>query len=148
MLIVLPPQHPMAASPRIDLRSIAHETLIMFPRAIAPVLYDEVISACQRAGFSPQLGQESTQVASAVSMVAAGFGVSIVPNSIRQVHAGVTYHAIDGTQPKAQIVLACRLGEFSRVVRDFMDVAKRVVRDRKAADTARDQNGSSVPPTP
>jgi DNA-binding transcriptional LysR family regulator len=148
MLIVLPPQHAMAVSPRINLRSIAHETLIMFPRALAPVLYDEVISACQRAGFSPQLGQESTQVASAVSMVAAGFGVSIVPSSIRQVHAGVTYHAIDGTQPKAQIVLACRLGEFSRVVHDFMDVAKRLVRDRKAADTARDPNGSRVPPTP
>jgi hypothetical protein len=81
-------------------------------------------------------------------MVAAGFGVSIVPNSIRQVHAGVTYHAIDGTQPKAQIVLACRLGEFSRVVSDFMDVAKSLVRDRKAADTAGDPNGSPVPPTP
>ncbi|MGF7137153.1 DNA-binding transcriptional LysR family regulator [Paraburkholderia sp. EB58] len=134
MLIVLPPQHALAASPSIDLRSIAHETLIMFPRAIAPVLYDEVMSAYQRAGLTPQLGQESTQVASAVSMVAAGFGISIVPNSIRQIHAGVSYHAIEGAQPKAQIVLAYRFGEFSRVVRDFVDVAKRSVRDRKVDD--------------
>ncbi|CAB3809938.1 HTH-type transcriptional regulator BenM [Paraburkholderia ultramafica] len=136
MLIVLPPQHPMAASPCIDLRSIAHETLIMFPRAIAPALYDEVISACQRAGFTPLLGQESTQVASAVSMVAAGFGVSVVPNSIRQVHAGVSYHAIEGTRPKAQIVLAYRSGEFSRVVRNFVGLAKRLVQERSAVDAA------------
>src|SRR5260370_41258815 len=54
MLIVLPPQHPMAASPRIDLRSIAHETLIMFPRAIAPVLYDEVPASARNSGRRPR----------------------------------------------------------------------------------------------
>jgi DNA-binding transcriptional LysR family regulator len=131
MVIVLPPQHRLAGETSISLQSLAQETLIMFPRSIAPVLYDEVMSACQRAGFSPQLGQESTQVASAVSMVAAGFGVSIVPHSIRQVAAtGVTYHAIDGPGPRAQIVIAYRSTEFSKVVRDFLGVAQRLTMHR------------------
>ncbi|MEA3118109.1 MAG: hypothetical protein QOI13_1379 [Paraburkholderia sp.] len=145
MLIVLPPQHPLARVPRIDLHSIAPETLILFPRTIAPVLYDEVISACQRAGFSPRLGQESTQVASAVSMVAAGFGISIVPHSIRQVHAtGVTYHAIEGPQPTAQIVLAYRAGEFSRVVRDFVGIARRQASAHKNAGAQIDREPVSL----
>jgi DNA-binding transcriptional LysR family regulator len=131
MVVALPPQHRLGGEAGISLQSLAQETLIMFPRSIAPVLYDEVMSACQRAGFSPQLGQESTQVASAVSMVAAGFGVSIVPQSIRQVAAtGVTYHAIDGPGPKAQIVIAYRSTEFSKVVRDFLEVARRLTRNR------------------
>ena len=131
MVVALPPQHRLGGEADISLQSLAQETLIMFPRSIAPVLYDEVMSACQRAGFSPQLGQESTQVASAVSMVAAGFGVSIVPQSIRQVAAtGVTYHAIDGPGPKAQIVIAYRSTEFSKVVRDFLEVARRLTRNR------------------
>jgi DNA-binding transcriptional LysR family regulator len=131
MVVALPPQHRLGGEAGINLQSLAQETLIMFPRTIAPVLYDEVMSACQRAGFSPQLGQESTQVASAVSMVAAGFGVSIVPQSIRQVAAtGVTYHAIDGPGPKAQIVIAYRSTEFSKVVRDFLEVARRLTRNR------------------
>ena len=131
MVVALPPQHRLGGEAGISLQSLAQETLIMFPRTIAPVLYDEVMSACQRAGFSPQLGQESTQVASAVSMVAAGFGVSIVPQSIRQVAAtGVTYHAIDGPGPKAQIVIAYRSTEFSKVVRDFLEVARRLTRNR------------------
>ena len=131
MVVALPPQHRLGGEAGISLQSLAQETLIMFPRSIAPVLYDEVMSACQRAGFSPQLGQESTQVASAVSMVAAGFGVSIVPQSIRQVTAtGVTYHAIDGPGPKAQIVIAYRSTEFSKVVRDFLEVARRVTGNR------------------
>ncbi|MFD1561173.1 LysR family transcriptional regulator [Paraburkholderia silviterrae] len=135
MVIVLPPKHRLAGRTGIQLHSLAQETLIMFPRSIAPVLYDEVISACQRAGFSPQLGQESTQVASAVSMVAAGFGVSIVPHSIRQLAAtGVTYHAIEGPAPRAQIAIACRSTEFSKVVRDFMEVARRASKDRHHGD--------------
>ncbi|MGF6870875.1 LysR family transcriptional regulator [Paraburkholderia sp. MM5477-R1] len=139
MLVVLPPQHELAGRASISLHSLAQETLILFPRAIAPVLYDEVISACQRAGFSPQLGQESTQVASAVSMVAAGFGVSLVPHSIRQVAAaGVTYHAIEGPQPKAQIVIAYRSTAFSKLVRDFVDVARRLSKNRIDA-TAQDR---------
>jgi DNA-binding transcriptional LysR family regulator len=64
-------------------------------------------------------------------MVAAGFGVSIVPQSIRQVAAtSVTYHAIDGPGPKAQIAIAYRSTEFSKVVRDFLEVPRRLTRNR------------------
>ncbi|MBP0594090.1 LysR family transcriptional regulator [Paraburkholderia sp. LEh10] len=135
MLVVLPPQHRLADSTRISLADVAHERLILFPRSIAPVLYDDVISACQRAGFSPHLGQESTQVASAVSMVAAGFGVTVVPHSIRQLHhPDVTYHEIEGVQPTAQIVVAYRSDEFSKVVRDFIHAAQRETRRHNAGE--------------
>jgi DNA-binding transcriptional LysR family regulator len=135
MLLVLPPQHMLSSSERISLAEVAHERLILFPRSIAPVLYDDVISACQRAGFSPQFGQESTQVASAVSMVAAGFGITVVPYSIRHLHAlGVTYHEIEGPQPTAQIVVAYRSDEFSKVVRDFIDVAKLEAKKHKTGE--------------
>jgi len=125
MLVVLPARHALAGADRVPLDALAAERLIMFPRAIAPVLYDDVIAACQHCGFSPQLGEQSTQVASAVSMVAAGFGVTIVPNSIRDLHPqGVTYHEIEGTQPTARVLLAYRYDDHSKVVRDFVDVAK------------------------
>jgi hypothetical protein len=59
------------------------------------------------------------------------FGISIVPHSIREVAAtGVTYHAIEGPQPKAQIVLAYRSTGFSKVVRDFLEIARRLTRNR------------------
>jgi DNA-binding transcriptional LysR family regulator len=125
MVLVLPPAHRLSGSAGISLEEVAQEQLILFPRSIAPVLYDDVIAACQRAGFSPEIGQESTQVASAVSMVSAGFGITLVPDSIQHLHhSGVTYHEIAGPQPTAQIVVAYRSDEYSRVVRDFINVAK------------------------
>jgi hypothetical protein len=49
----------------------------------------------------------------------------IVPHSIRQLAAtGVTCHAIEGPQPKAQIVTAYRSTEFSKVVPDFLEIGQ------------------------
>jgi DNA-binding transcriptional LysR family regulator len=135
MLVVLSSQHVLAEADSVRLDALAGERFIMFPRSIAPVLYDDVISACKRCGFSPQLAQESTQVASAVSMVAAGFGVTVVPNSIRDVHPrGVTYHEIEGVQPTARVLLAWRCDEFSRAVRDFVDEARRAGKRYRSAN--------------
>ena len=113
---------------------LSEETVILFPREIAPVLYEEIISACERSGFVPKLGQESSQVASAVSMVAAGFGISIVPQSIEQFHTeGVTYRPIGGNAPNASIALAYRAAERSKVILNFATIAKQVIQEEATA---------------
>jgi DNA-binding transcriptional LysR family regulator len=82
MMIVLPDSHPRAGDRSMPLAALAPDTFILFPRTIGPGLHDAIIASCQRAGFSPKLGQEASQTLSIIYMVAAGFGVSIVPQSI------------------------------------------------------------------
>ena len=126
MRIVLPAAHPRADSRSMPLSALAQETLILFPRTIGPGLHDSIIASCQRAGFSPALGQDAPQISSIVYLVAAGFGVSIVPQSIEQIHAeGVTYLRIDGDEPRAPIGLAYRKEEHSMAVRNFVALARR-----------------------
>jgi DNA-binding transcriptional LysR family regulator len=69
----------------MPLAALAPDTLILFPRAIRPGLHDAIIASCQRAGFGPKLGEEASQTVSIIHMVAAGFGVSIVPQSLEQI---------------------------------------------------------------
>lgn len=134
MVVVLPSQHRLTELDALSMDMLGEETLIMFPRAMAPVLYEEIISSCVKAGFTPRLGQESSQVASAVSMVAAGFGVSIVPYSIRQFHAeGVTYRPIRGNAPSARVALAYRSAEHSPVILNFAAIARKVVAQEASA---------------
>ena len=58
------------------------------------------VGACQRAGFSPRVGQEASQITSIINLVAAGLGVSLVPASMQQVHSpGVVYRPILGDAP-------------------------------------------------
>jgi DNA-binding transcriptional LysR family regulator len=129
MLIVLPKAHPHAGDRSLPLAALAQESLLLFPRAVGPGFHDNVIASCHRAGFSPKLGQEAPQISAIVHMVAAGFGVSIVPQSIEQIRAdGVAYLRIDGEAPRAPISLAYRRDDHSVVVRNFVAVARQTAR--------------------
>jgi DNA-binding transcriptional LysR family regulator len=126
MMIVLPEWHPRAGDRSMPLAALAPETLILFPRAIGPGLHDAIIASCQRAGFSPKLGQEASQTVSIIHMVAAGFGASIVPQSLGQIRVeGAVYLGIEGEAPRALVSLAYRRDVRSTIVRNFVASARR-----------------------
>lgn len=126
MVAVLPATHPLAGGSSLDLAALAGESFILFPRALSPGFHDTIVSACRRAGFSARLGQETPNIPAIVLMVAAGFGVSIVPRSLGQIQAeGVTYLEIEGEPPMATICLGYRRDPGSQAVRNFVAVAKR-----------------------
>ena len=120
--IALPARHRLAGVEQLDLVELAGDPFVLYPRANGRLLYDSVIAACRNAGFSPRIAQEAPQMASSVNLVAAGVGVALVPESMRQLHAhGVTYVPIAGDGPKAQLVVAHRReGPVPPAVRNFM----------------------------
>jgi len=125
MLIVLPLKHPRAGARSLPLATLAQENWILFPRSIGPGLHDSIIASCQRAGFTPTLGQEAPQLASIAYLVAAGFGVSIVPRSLAQIHAvGIVYIEIEGEAPQAPIGLAYRRDNRAATVQNFVTLAR------------------------
>ena len=125
MRIVLPSKHPQTRERSVSLATLAHETFILFPRAIGPGFHDSIIASCQRAGFSPILGQEAPQISSIVHLVAAGFGISIVPHSIEQIRAdGIVYIPIKGEAPRAPISLAVHKDNRSAAIRNFVALVR------------------------
>jgi hypothetical protein len=45
-VLALPGAHPLVTSKRVRLRDLKGEPFVWFPRAVAPLLYDRVLSAC------------------------------------------------------------------------------------------------------
>src|SRR6202051_2076788 len=132
MVIALPESHPRARDRSMPLAALAEETFILFPRAIPPDLHDAIIASCRRAGFSCKLSQDAPQILTTVLMVAAGLGVSIVPQSIAQLPlAGVAYIRIEGEAPRAPISLAYRRDNRSTTVRNFVAPARRAERKQR-----------------
>ena len=86
------------------------ETFILYKRPGGPGLYDTIITACRGAGFSPHVGQEAPRIISTLNLVAAGLGVSLVPESLRRLQMdGVVYRELaDNAQLTAPLILACR----------------------------------------
>lgn len=130
MLAVLPEGHRLSWRRRVDLADLAGDPFIIFPRTIGPNLYDSIIGACHAAGFAPSISMESPQISSAANLVSAGFGVAVVPSSMRQVQVeGVSYHEFQGKPLATGIALIHRQRERSPAVTNFV----RIVRQYRAA---------------
>ena len=125
MVVALPTGHALAAqSGALALTELANHTFILYKRPGAPGLYDSIITACRGAGFSPRVGQEAPRIVSTLNLVAAGLGVSVVPDSLRRLQMdGVVYRELaDDAQLTAPLILACRRGENSAAVQRFIEL--------------------------
>lgn len=93
LIAAIPQGHRLAASAgRLSIKRLASEDVIIFPRNIAPALFDETLAFCQSAGFSLRIGQQVSQSQTIISLVSAGMGVAIVPASMRHLRRkGVMY---------------------------------------------------------
>jgi len=127
-LVALPHGHPLAAFESLSLWALAGESFVLFPRSVGAGLYDEIIASCRRCGFSPRIGQETSQVTSIVNLVAAGLGVSLVPESMQQIHSeGVTYRPIAGDAPRARMVLIHRRDDVSPTVARMTQLLREMI---------------------
>jgi DNA-binding transcriptional LysR family regulator len=79
---------------------------------------------CEQAGFHPEVVQAATDTQSVIGLVAAGIGISIVPDSLAQLSiGGVKYARLSGVRERAQIVMAWRKNDRNEVLKRFVDVA-------------------------
>lgn len=91
MLLALPEASPRRRSAAQWLR----EPLVIFPRAIAPSLYDAVLAFYHRHGVTPVIAQEAIQMQTIVNLVSAGLGVALVPRAMQQLRRpGIIYRAL------------------------------------------------------
>jgi DNA-binding transcriptional LysR family regulator len=124
LVLALPDRHPFAQQSRISLKSIAAELFILFPRSLAPGLYDQIISLCQQAGFSPTVVQEAIQMQTIISLVAAEIGIAIVPVSLKNLQrTGVVYKPLQEETPQAEVAIVCRKINVTPTVQRFLDLA-------------------------
>lgn len=121
MLIVLPKNHRLSARPAINLHELENDMLITFPPDLAPSLYDSIFKAYRKAGLVPRLGQQAPQLPSSIAMVQAGFGVTIVPQSLCQLQSeNLSYHDIGDDHLTTSIALAWRRHERSPAVKNMI----------------------------
>lgn len=131
MKVVLPASHPLARLPRIELKRLAQDPFVLFPRQVGLSLHDAIIGACQAAGFEPRIDQETPQLSSVINLVAAELGVSIVPASLAQIQLkGVSYLDIAGAAPVATLGLAMLRSNTAPTVSNLLCVSEKVARRR------------------
>ncbi|BDU22160.1 LysR family substrate-binding domain-containing protein [Dyella sp. GSA-30] len=123
-VLALPEEHPLARKKRIAMTALANESFILFPRPVAQGLHDTITSICIQAGFSPRIVHEASSWPSVISLVKAGLGITIAPNSAKSVLPdGVVFKALPETAARAELVLAYPRRALSPAALHFRDVA-------------------------
>ncbi|AIO41923.1 LysR family transcriptional regulator [Burkholderia sp. AU19243] len=122
---------PAAAAPDVPetepvhLADLAALPLVIFPRRLAPGFYDIITGCYGAAGETPRIGQEAIQMQTIVSLVSAGMGVALVPQSLRNLRrTGVVYRPLAGHAPVVETGLVWRTGDVSPVLAGFIDVVR------------------------
>ncbi|HAT1612736.1 TPA: LysR family transcriptional regulator [Raoultella planticola] len=123
MVIALHRDHPLAGEAMLPLAQLHETAPILFPREVAPGLYEQVYNSFLRAGIDMRRASQSSQLSSSLSMVAAGFGFALVPQSMTCIHyPDVIYRPLSGTPVTTDVAIAWRRFERSRTVKRFLEM--------------------------
>ncbi|GAB7538951.1 LysR family transcriptional regulator [Burkholderia sp. 3C] len=128
LVLAMPEQAaPGAEAEPVRLDALADLPLVIFPRRLAPGFYD-IITGCYGAlGLTPRIGQEAIQMQTIVSLVSAGMGVALVPQSLRNLRrTGVAYRPLAGGAPVVETGLVWRTQEVGPVLAGFVDIVRRL----------------------
>lgn len=97
LIAAVPATHELADAATIELAALADSDFVLFPARQGPVLQGRIVQACRRAGFLPRIVQEAQRMHTILSLVAAGLGVSLVPEGARSLRLdGVGFVPVTG----------------------------------------------------
>ncbi len=131
-LIALPETHPLAAQSVLPLSALAAELFISFPEVPKPSYADTVRLACESAGFTPRVVQEVREMQTALSLVAAGFGVALLPESVRHLRRdGVVYRPLVEPAPRTELAVVSRADNLSPTQQNLLAVVQQQVNQRE-----------------
>lgn len=95
LLLALSADSPLAGREQLPLAEVLGLPLVMFPRAIAPSLFDAVVAVYRAQGCEPRIEQEAIQMQTIVNLVSAGIGAAWVPASMQGFQRpGVVYRVL------------------------------------------------------
>ena len=105
LAVALPVNHFLAKKRIVALSKLAGESFVLFHRQGAPGLYDEVLATCRGSGFSPKVVSEPNFMATVITLVESGNGISLVPGSVRSLNR--PYVVIRQISPSSSAIPLC-----------------------------------------
>lgn len=97
MSVALPVDHDLTALQTIDLDTLAGVPLVLYRQANGSGIGDLLLNAMAQRGLAPTIVEETQRILSALNLVGAGFGVSVVPSAIEAMRLpNIVYRPLGG----------------------------------------------------
>ncbi|KWB46555.1 LysR family transcriptional regulator [Burkholderia ubonensis] len=129
LIAALPAGHPLTDPHRpLVLADVANETLIVYPSTPRPSFADQQLSALRDGGLAPAGVHEVRELQTALGLVAAEVGVSLVPESVEGVRVkGVVYRRLPEPVATSPIIMSRRVHDESPATAAFCAIARAMI---------------------
>jgi DNA-binding transcriptional LysR family regulator len=128
ILLAIHEAHPLARRERLHIRDLAGELFIVPSMHPGMGFYAHSEAVWRDAGFQPRVEYRSPQLATICSLVAAGAGVALMPESLQSLQLpNLRYRALEGVVQRSELAIAYRRNESAPAIRAFIADVERSV---------------------
>jgi DNA-binding transcriptional LysR family regulator len=121
LIVAVPSSCKLARCRRVDMKDLSAWTAIMPAGHSSSGFYEQVRMAYQRAGVRPERVHNTRLLQTGLLLVAAGLGVSLVPESFQSIHVkGVVYRKLKVEPPLSELVAVWRRDNASPLLDRFI----------------------------
>ncbi|MFI9821120.1 LysR substrate-binding domain-containing protein [Streptomyces sp. NPDC052013] len=132
--VLLPRHAPEAGLDAVPLGSLTGYDLILFPRPAAPALYDDLLTACARGGYTPAAVRHGQGASFVRGLVLSARAVALAPrDAAHPASADVVWRPIAGDPPAWRHSAAWPKGRGDAAVQAFADAAAHALRTTAGA---------------
>jgi DNA-binding transcriptional LysR family regulator len=125
-VLALPQGHPLVKSKRVRLGDLKREPFVWFPRAVAPLLSDRVLSTCHAAGVTLNIVQEVNNPTTMLSLVAGGIGLSFTIKSAERTKPdNVVLREVDGMRVTIDFSAIWREDNMVPALQQFIKIVRK-----------------------
>lgn len=120
LVAAVPIGNPLASNRTVALQSLAQQTVILYPAQPRPSFADQVIAQFRVRGFPLAHVFETNGLQTAIGLVAAGIGVTLVPSSVQRLQRDdVVYRSIDDAGIVSPMLMTMRANDPSADLTSF-----------------------------
>ena len=126
LAVALPPDSEFAtSSDPLDIHHLQGQRLIVYPKAPRPSFADQVLGVFHAHDIRPGEVQEVREIQTALGLVAADFGVCVIPESARQMRKDICYRLLNGEHAVSPVILNRRANDES----PYIALLKRLIQE-------------------
>lgn len=104
-----------------SLESCRDKPFVLISRERSPTFHHHVLTLCAKHGFHPRIVQEVPEVTTALALVRAGLGLTMIPQSFGTTRfAGVRFHILEDPAARWKVGAAWRKGDTNPLIHRFL----------------------------
>lgn len=128
LVAILPENHGLAQYTSVTPAQLVQEQMILFPYRMMPGFVSRVLAIFKPVGQIPAVAQRAVHQETVMGLVAAGVGISILPQSISGFHAGTVITRPISTAPRTSLMIVRPAPAPTPAVQAFLECLHDVVR--------------------